>query len=100
MHRSKVTSIVLAAIMALCAWAAGAQPFPSKPVRIVVPFPAGGSRDVLARALANELTLAPARGRREHRRCGLDHRHRSSASIPISPPSRGGRISPKSISRR
>lgn len=56
MHRFKVASIVLAAIMALCACTAGAQPFPSKPVRIVVPFPAGGSSDVLARALANELT--------------------------------------------
>lgn len=30
-------------------------PFPSKPVRIIVPYPAGGSTDVLARALANEL---------------------------------------------
>lgn len=32
-----------------------AQSFPSKTVRILVPWPAGGSTDVLARALANEL---------------------------------------------
>ncbi len=46
-----VTGLTLHAA-ALPAWA---QPFPSKPVRIVVPYPAGGSTDVLARALANEL---------------------------------------------
>ncbi len=29
-----------------------AQVFPSKPIRIIVPFPAGGSFDVTARILA------------------------------------------------
>jgi tripartite-type tricarboxylate transporter receptor subunit TctC len=35
---------------------AGAQGFPSRPVRIIVPFPAGGTTDILARQLAGELT--------------------------------------------
>lgn len=35
-----------------------AQPFPSKPLRIVVPFPPAGSVDVAARALAPPLTKA------------------------------------------
>ncbi|MFO1109117.1 MAG: tripartite tricarboxylate transporter substrate binding protein [Bradyrhizobium sp.] len=32
---------------------AGAQPFPSKPVRLLVPYPAGGAVDVLARTLGD-----------------------------------------------
>ena len=35
-------------------------PFPSKPLRFIVPFPAGGTLDVLARTVSNE--LGPALG--------------------------------------
>ena len=59
------TKAVLAVLAVLAALAlhftppAQAQPsFPSKPVRMVVPYPAGGSSDVLARALAHELGRA------------------------------------------
>ncbi len=47
----KLTGTLLAAASLALSAAAGAQPFPSKPVRIVVPYPAGGTTDLMARAL-------------------------------------------------
>jgi tripartite-type tricarboxylate transporter receptor subunit TctC len=43
-------------IALLLSAAAIAQPFPTKPVRIVVPFPPGGGADALARLMAPKLT--------------------------------------------
>jgi tripartite-type tricarboxylate transporter receptor subunit TctC len=45
------------ASLALCAWPAWGQGFPSKPVHIVVPFPAGGTADLLARSIADVLAV-------------------------------------------
>lgn len=40
----------------MCIACAGAQPYPAKPVRVIVPWPAGGTTDILARIVAQQLT--------------------------------------------
>ncbi len=48
----------IAAALALSSLAATAQTWPAKPINLVVPFPAGGTTDVLARAIGLELAKA------------------------------------------
>lgn len=43
-------------VLGLAAGTAQAQSYPTKPVTLIVPFPPGGSSDVLARALTDKLT--------------------------------------------
>ena len=59
--RRKVLLQMGAGAVAAGAWAMGAREaladnFPSKPVRIVLPYPAGGATDVLTRAIADALS--------------------------------------------
>jgi tripartite-type tricarboxylate transporter receptor subunit TctC len=53
-RRHALQAIALA--VAMTGGSAMAQAWPSKPISLIVPFPAGGTTDVLARALAERLT--------------------------------------------
>ena len=57
------TSVLRAAVLLLAPWlvwqpAAGAQDWPAKPVRVIVPFGAGGAADRLGRIAADHLSKA------------------------------------------
>jgi len=53
--RRRVRDALVGAALVLSAAGASAQGFPSKPVRIVVPFPPGGGADTLARIMEPKL---------------------------------------------
>ena len=55
--------------LALVAGAA-AQDFPSKPVKVIVPFPPGGPVDVLARALGEAFRERTGQGLRRRQQAG------------------------------
>jgi len=49
-------TLALGILGATVALSAQAQDYPSRPINLIVPFPTGGTTDVLARALGQELT--------------------------------------------
>jgi tripartite-type tricarboxylate transporter receptor subunit TctC len=55
MRLSRRRFIVAACFAPLFAGAAAAQNYPSRPVKVVVPYPAGGSNDIIARIVAQKL---------------------------------------------
>ena len=50
-----LAALWFAAVPALTSTTALAQPYPAKPVKIIVPFPPGGPTDVVGRFVATKL---------------------------------------------
>ena len=50
--------LVLSALLALAAWPVAAEVWPSHPIKIIVPYPPGGSSDIIARAISQPLSEA------------------------------------------
>ena len=53
---SRCYVIVAAVFLAISGVSAIAQPYPAKPIRLILPFPAGGPSDILGRALGQKLS--------------------------------------------
>jgi tripartite-type tricarboxylate transporter receptor subunit TctC len=53
-----LVSVVLAVLTAVLGGVASAQSWPTKPVRVINPFPPGGGTDAFARPLAAKLTIS------------------------------------------
>ena len=67
--------LALAAVVTISAFAANADDYPSRPVKIIVPFGAGGPTDVYARAIGEELRKSLHQPFVMENRPGAGHNH-------------------------
>lgn len=56
MKRSTLHALTAASLAATCAMNAFAQAYPSRPIRIIAPFPPGNAADVVSRAMTDRLS--------------------------------------------
>jgi hypothetical protein len=56
-RRELMSGLAVAALLPVAAWA---QPFPNRPIKLIVPFAAGGAADLFGRSLASGFPRSPA----------------------------------------
>ncbi len=52
----RLARVTIAGALLIAAAVAGAQPFPAKPLKLILPFPAGGPTDIVARLIGQRLS--------------------------------------------
>src|SRR6476660_9819120 len=58
MNRTALLAAMITAFAAMALGSAVAQPYPSRPITLIAPFPAGGPSDALARILSEPMRAA------------------------------------------
>ena len=77
MHKRLLSVIALAIVAAAVSLPASAQPYPSKPIRLLVGFPPGGGADIVARQ------LTPKLGEQLGQQVVIDNRAGASGNIAL-----------------
>ena len=81
---ARITWATCAALLILAA-DARAQPYPARPITMVVPFPAGGPTDTIARVVAERMRVSLGQPLIIENVTGADGEHRCRARSPCYP---------------
>src|SRR5687767_14906680 len=74
-RRGKMLRTIIATVCLALAWPAAAQTYPNQPIRLIAPFPPGGSVDIMSRLIAEPL------GKELGTRFVIDNRSGASGNI-------------------